>query len=79
MQNELCMELIEKIYQEQKELAREELDLNCKTGYEGEWSEKELHNLAVEWTLDDVTQMVNSYLDQKWAHRQDSINKNFFG
>lgn len=68
---ELGKEYILKIYKEHLALAQDE-------NVERELSDKELHNLAVEWTVEDVSSTVASALDSYWWERQDQINKDFY-
>lgn len=66
---------INKVYASNKRLAEEELT------FEGDFppDEDEVHRLATEWTVDEVCGMLHRHLDRRWATRQDSVNKNFFG
>lgn len=66
-------EYILKTYRENLALAEEE---NMQRHHE--LSSKEMHNLAAEWTIEDISSKVKSALDSYWWQRQDQINKGFY-
>jgi hypothetical protein len=73
-------EYIEKEFQTNLELAREELALEDEeTHGEMEYSERRVWDIAIEWTQEDVGMYVGKYLENKWAEKQEATNKAHYG
>jgi hypothetical protein len=66
-------EYIEKKFQSNLELAREELDAV------DHLSECTAWKLATEWTEDEIMAEVGKYLSNKWWEKQEVINKAHYG
>jgi len=70
-------EYINKEFQSNLELAREEMEATCPD--DGTWSERSAWNMAAEWTQEEVAMYVGKYLDNKWAGQQEATNKAHYG
>ena len=66
-------EYVDREFQKNLELAREELALEGE-----EYSERRAWNVARDWTEDDIVANVASYIERKWWSRQDVVNKAFY-
>lgn len=72
-------EYVDKQFQENLELAREELARESEdTHGEMEYSERRAWSVAIEWTQDDVSDYIGTYLEEKWWEKQEAINKAFY-
>lgn len=74
------LEYVDKQFDENLRLAREQLlqDIDEGTHTEGEFSDLEAWNIATEWTLEEITMLVNSRLEHRWAGQQEAINKEHY-
>lgn len=63
---ELCKKDIENIYMKNFDLAKEFLTYTNSDGVVISPEEQEVHNLSVEWTIDEFSRMVNVCLDKKF-------------
>lgn len=64
-------EYINQKFQKNLKLAREELALEDKESHgEMEYSERRAWNVAIEWTQDDISNIIGQQLKQKWIDKQ---------
>ena len=71
--------IVNKKFDENLSLAREECQLNAELNDDIEYSEREAWNAAVEWTQEDIGSDIGHELENRWQQHQEATNKEHYG